>query len=658
MKIVKDKFNLIHKFCSQNWFLNLLYIFSITLIIFKLALDAKIHSLDIPRNHIDGAFQTASSLYRLNSGETLGKDFFSYLGIGPIFILFPFFKIFGANISSSVFSSYLIVSLISTLAMAIIIKNVTRSISFKMSFLISGIILFFLKFLNFNYFNTFVDFLLTPGNSLRPLRSGIVYIIVFLYVLILNDIKIKEKFKIIFGGILLSILLLWSNDYAFISTFILLSITPIITRGDLKYRFLNTIKIGFVTLVFWISALFLITKNNLINLFHYNFKNVLVDQWWYFASYSKDSRIYDLWDFINNFSPGFIDAYVLILIFYLLHIKKTGLNTSNQTVLIIGTILFLGGSVASVGGHYELPYFIPFYSWVFFISVALVINYSNESRLITKKFEWLILIIFTLITFYFSNSSYQKSLRTIKSFDNNKYIYVKELGGFMKRNYTDYVNLASKSSNKVILEEYWGLFSAISKTQPLWRVDSVIHALGNEREVSKEKINKADIIITTHKEFSSWQSWLFSMNYWFYQPLIENYTITLSSPSTLIWERAKLSNTYSEASCNLINKNSFYIEDQNQGLFEIEIDYETNKDIKNIITIKNNITYDENKEDFSEMSINPKESNAKFPVYVEKYDQKFTFNQHKNNGGFKIKTCKARKINIDPLIFIKPKEEK
>ena len=47
-------------------------------------------SLYSPTFHIDGAFQTAAGLFKMKSGQVPGIEFFPYLGIGPIVLLYPF----------------------------------------------------------------------------------------------------------------------------------------------------------------------------------------------------------------------------------------------------------------------------------------------------------------------------------------------------------------------------------------------------------------------------------------------------------------------------------------------------------------------------------------------------------------------------------------
>jgi len=95
-----------------KFFLNILIFISLSLLIYTLYLKSYITSLYTPTGHLDGAFQTASALFRLSNQETLAKDFFFYLGIGPLYLLYPFFKLAGANLAASVLVSFFSVKVI------------------------------------------------------------------------------------------------------------------------------------------------------------------------------------------------------------------------------------------------------------------------------------------------------------------------------------------------------------------------------------------------------------------------------------------------------------------------------------------------------------------------------------------------------------------
>ena len=54
---------------------------------------------EVPTWHMDGAFQTASGLYRLADGQVPGRDFFPYLGIAPVLLLYPVFALLGGELT-------------------------------------------------------------------------------------------------------------------------------------------------------------------------------------------------------------------------------------------------------------------------------------------------------------------------------------------------------------------------------------------------------------------------------------------------------------------------------------------------------------------------------------------------------------------------------
>ena len=54
-------------------------------------------SLTVPTYHLDGSFQTASGLFRLAEGDVPGRDFYPYLGIGPLLE----FSVFGARVKNN-----------------------------------------------------------------------------------------------------------------------------------------------------------------------------------------------------------------------------------------------------------------------------------------------------------------------------------------------------------------------------------------------------------------------------------------------------------------------------------------------------------------------------------------------------------------------------
>lgn len=78
------------------------------------------HSIDISFSHIDGAYQTASGLFRLADGQWPGKDFFPYLGVGLLYLLYPIFLLAGGDVSASIFTSHFIVACASSFSVGLL----------------------------------------------------------------------------------------------------------------------------------------------------------------------------------------------------------------------------------------------------------------------------------------------------------------------------------------------------------------------------------------------------------------------------------------------------------------------------------------------------------------------------------------------------------
>lgn len=99
-------------------------------------------AIDIPVAHLDGAYQTASGLFRLHAGHLPGRDFFPYLGVGVLYAIYPLFEMAGAHLAASVFAAQLAVSVACALAVALVWHLVWRPSSFLVS-LVCGAFLTF-----------------------------------------------------------------------------------------------------------------------------------------------------------------------------------------------------------------------------------------------------------------------------------------------------------------------------------------------------------------------------------------------------------------------------------------------------------------------------------------------------------------------------------
>lgn len=133
------------------------------------AIYAMTTAINAPTFHLDGAFQTASGLFRLDSGQAPGKDFFPYLGIGPLLALYPVFKAFGSDLSASVISAQFMTLVLGGLSVSVIWHFIFRPKSIITSLAV-GSVLFVVPIAAAEFFSLplhhSLGFAINPGNSL------------------------------------------------------------------------------------------------------------------------------------------------------------------------------------------------------------------------------------------------------------------------------------------------------------------------------------------------------------------------------------------------------------------------------------------------------------------------------------------------------------
>ena len=660
----------------QQYFMNLVIAFRqksgcfLILISFFLCILIAIYrglyiAIDIPTEHLDGAYQTASSLYRLNVGQYPGKDFFPYLGIGPIFILYPFFKTFGSTIGASVFASNFILVILRFLSVWIVAficsktrKSITASVVSSLFLLLS------LPILN----HWFI-----PGNSLRPIRGFIPYFIaICLYLIIKSDTKLIRKYDFILIGFITSISLLWSNDFAISTSFFTMFFFYIYKAKQKKLTFKILLSSIFVTLLSTTFMLYVSTNDHILDFLSYNFIDVRRDQHWYFAPYVASEKIFDATDFLRKifFHSDILPITFLILLFF--KINKN--NLESYLSLWIALVLFSGGAIASIGGHFEIGYFFEYHCFVYIYTyISLILMLINridamqkyDLHSILKKF---IISFLCILTFILGLSINNYSIRLASTKADTKKFYVRTLGGYLPIEYKNHVDLARQFLKDEVIEEYWGLWSALNNKvgQSNLPVDSTIHALGSIRYKYLQILEKLpDRVITTpYFHSQEWQPWNLSLNYWFYKVILENYEPIQTSPSTLVWNKS-VNKKGSEILC-VVNgaRNHFSLATKNSGYYEVKLDADVSLKNRSLALIRNNINYAKYSNGY--IPIDSESNSFLFPVFIpqksknldsddEVFDVKFSQPDETVENDFKISSCKAYAFHrnhpqVTPLI--------
>ncbi len=626
----------------------------ITLYIFFL--KAKFYSLNVPTFHLDGAFQTASALFRLSSGETIGKDFFPYLGIGPNFLLYPIFKLLGSNLGSSVMSSFFMTYFSGWISFSVLVFLCLRCKNFLNATIIGSILFITSELFGLTFFNG-------PGNSLKPIRAFIPYIIaISTYLIIHTNISTRNKIRC--SGAVLGISLIWSNDYAIPTALVSIIFFLLYFHLSKKEKILKTFfSLSFYCLISYFILGMLSTKGNLFNLIQYNFSSVAKDQGWYFASYTEAFRVY-------SFS-SFIDLIILtnyktilsgIVIFaYALH---TMYKFHSYRILInctIGIICFSAGALSSIAGHYEDSYFVPFNIWAYLSLSLLILDFCLQQIHLNKRLAKYTQIIINLVVFiilllklyeYLLALDYQE-----KSFPkNDNYKYIQEFNGFLNSELIPYLDFIEKNKNKPIIEEYWGLWSAYTRKKSLWPVDSVIHALGSVKNITRKEMDNDISYIVTTRLRSRWVPWNLSLNYWFYGVLLKSWHPEHLFPTTIVWTKREEPITLEEYPCDINEqKNAFSILSANEGLYEVRIEYDYNKSkiaFPSLITLKDNINIVFGS--FGYRPISPYEKEMVLPVYIQKGQNAYFDTKVVGSiNSFSFISCKAYKLNLPNFDFYK-----
>lgn len=605
-------------------------------------------AIDLPTMHLDGAFQTASGLFRLDSGQLIGRDFFPYLGTGPLYLLYPFFLLGGSHLAASVFAAQL-ATLWAGVMMATLIWHSLSGTKHLSNSIIAGSLIFLLTHLLPFYLQFPLPPALTyathPGNSLRPLRSLLPFLVFLAFITISERFR-SANTRSLFTGILIGVSMLWSNDYA-IPTAALLFVTSCWLQWNSNQ--LSILSVAILTLTsftVWICLLTLITGGHFISLLSYNFLSVARDQWWYFAPYSENTRFFSLAHLLRIFT--YENVY-----FPLLLLSATGTyffvypDLRRAAHFFTGLTLLGGGLLATTGGHAG-GYFAALSSWAFLTMIVAILVLIHRHVPVTIRRIGIGIAIFLCLTIVVKSPQAYSSARDWAAKDPGRF-YVPELGGFMPREWENYVTFARNHRSDPIIEEYWGIWSAINRQTPVWKVDAVIHALGSIRPLSEQQLDSVEWVVSTrHITSPEWLSWNLSQNYWFYRKLFRSFTPVLLSPATILWKRHTASPPPAKELGCTINKqgNGLIVNAPTAGFYEVETHYRVQGSGRSLIMLQNHISY--GADAGGRLSINPFDSTVIFPVYLDEPGSRELMATVIGNTNVSVafESCKARTISF------------
>ena len=230
-----------------------------------------------------------------------------------------------------------------------------------------------------------------------------------------------------------------------------------------------------------------------------------------------------------------------------------------------------------------------------YIISSFIISKLEKRQLEIKYFDIAIVCIILIICVSIILSGVRYNHRINKFINSHAgFTYVDSFGGYLSNEYSEYIDFVKVNlKNQKFVEEYYGLASAYLNVKPVWKVDSVIHVLGNKLRLDSErKIDSVDYVITTRRlSEDSWQSWSFTQNYWFYKKVLQEFKPVYHGPLTIIWKRYKDNGvSLSKSNCTVNqNSKSYMINDSRKGFYDVKLTYKIHSS-RILLLAQNNIS--------------------------------------------------------------------
>ncbi|MGY2129865.1 hypothetical protein [Blastococcus sp. SYSU DS0617] len=592
-------------------------------------------SLTVPTYHLDGAFQTASGLFRLSEGDVPGRDFYPYLGIGPLYVLYPFFLLFGADLTASVFAAHFVALLSAQIVVAVLVSLIVRRRSVWVFGLAATVPLAVIAVTNLwpgvygmesacgNCLGM-IRYAADPGHSLRPLRAMAPYLLVLVAAAAFFGTW-KQSTRMVTLGVATGVVAaLWSNDYGLVSAALMvLLVTALQARRRDQAWMRSVLLLWGSSLAAFLGAGFLATWGRFVPYVEYNLVDVRGDQFWYFGPWDEPYRVFSAGDLrgvisIEGASIGLVALVVALVVAVRLRSLPWVL------VAYLGVSTLAGGVTATVGGH-AAYYFWAFRVWglvVIATSLVMLVRYQAVLHRPALAHVWdrstrlrRVVVALTVVALLgisgaaVSNAAEQRS--SLASSDD--FVWDADFGGYLDAEYADHVALARELGEPAV-EEYFGLLGVADGPDPDLAVDAVIHALGDQRQAFADRLAERPehVVTTTPERSENWANWNMTANWWFYRDLLRSYVPEQTSPMTIVWTRGD-SVTWESVPCAV---KGYHIElaAPVSGLYEVQLDYRgPGANSRSFSMVRTNL--DIPLAD-GYLALDPGASRQSFPVYV------------------------------------------
>lgn len=596
MKKVLKKIN---KILFNDKFITAFFIASI--VILSVLISLRINR-EIVYKAINGDFQTYNMVRRLLSGQIPFKDFFVYVGLGPLYLCslltLPnntfWFNLVVVDAGSIIIFCCLLSLIIylftkskkvSIISSALFIAITYGAILFTDSLNVDNLVVtrYLLNLTKSLYYFTITD------NSIRSWRNFIVTIIAILMLVSFRNGRTKirslyRKSGFYLGsavlGALGSIIILWSNDYG-VASYITLSfcyfLWMLINKKLVKTIF-GTIIYSASTLLFIYLIISLVTLGHFTEWFKYTLSVSQYQSWYYL--FSKNLLFKSIYfDFV-------VVVYIGIVIFNIVVIlkKKNMQGTSfNYIMLFILLSNLIASYIYHIGScNYNLlsSIYILFDIFVLVVVPSLIWRKLNLSKKAKKilLYPAYILMILIIAVLAVKEINYKVDKNSANYVDGRVEGVVYKYGSDLN----EIDNIIGESS---YFSTYASALEAMRNEFHPTEFDYIIHVLGDDYRqeyLDNFTVNDYDYVLTIDRSYSGYEGWVQNANWYFYRQIFLNYQQLENIGYNIIWKKSD-NTAYSIENINVevvrTNEHTvdIYIKIDEDGCYiaDIKLDYMT-----------------------------------------------------------------------------------
>lgn len=636
--------------------------------------------LAAPTFHLDGAFQTASGLLRLSEGELPGRDYYPYLGIGPVFLLYPIFLLLGGDMTASVFAAHFLTVLTAGLVVATLALLVSGRRSKWLFGLAAAVPVTVIALTNAwpdaryadlgcGYCVSLLRTATDPGLSLRPIRAFAPYLLVLLVLFVLSRAWTTRTRMLVIGAGAGVVAALWSNDYGLVSGLGMLAlVTLLVLLGELGdgRRIRPLLALWAAGAVSFVVAGFLATGGHYLSYLRYNFVDVRGDQLWYYGSWDRQSRVFGPGDLLRIMVDERATFGVVVLL-AVCAFAAWNRRTDALLVTYLGAATLLGGVAATVGGHAS-AYFWAFRLWGAVVAVAVAarllvalvarlrLRRAGPDRRPRPALRLVpVVAVGAVLALVAGDAVADVVAQRNRLASDADFVWNDELDGYLDREYAGHVALAAEHRGDTV-EEYMGLLGATAGPNTDLAVDSVIHALGEQRGAFAEHMTtRPGLVVSTApgatEEIGNWDddwaTWNISANWWFYRELFRGYRPEQTSPMTLAWTPSDSPATWAPVGCSVSGYGIELDAPVGGGLYEVELEYSgPGAGARGYSMVRNMINSPMGVKGW--LSLDPGAASQTFPVFVHD-TARFPLKDIRSSGGAPLTTvsgCSAQAISF------------